>query len=148
MKYTIRDEKVIADAWLDMHVSQNMLKNKQLHVYVCLCCFIVVYLMWSSHFTNTFYYFPFYNRKVSQVLVKSSLWGCFDPIAKECIYLATLACIKKAYSELIGSAVTDVTENPIVCVFLLVTCNEDNLQITESFVEGSRIIETTTPVHI
>ena len=32
MKYTIRDENVITDAWLDMYVSQNMLKNEQLDV--------------------------------------------------------------------------------------------------------------------
>ena len=74
------------------------------------------------------------------------LWGCFDPIAKQHIYPPTLDYIRKAYSELIGTELSDATENPIIRVFLLVTGDEDNLQITESFIEGSGIIRGTNPV--
>ena len=39
MKYKSRDEKLVTDAWLDMHISRNMLKNNKSDMYANVCVF-------------------------------------------------------------------------------------------------------------
>ena len=113
------------------------------------CVFLCVVLLLCIYFTvHTlllyFIVFYFYNRKLSCILAKALLWGYFDPSTKQCIYSPTMAYIQGDYSELLGTELSDATEKPIVCVFLLVTGNKDNLQITESFVERNGIIGEST----
>ena len=49
-RYKIRDENLVTDAWLDMHVSQNMIKNHKSDVYVlCVVLLSCIYLLFTLY---------------------------------------------------------------------------------------------------
>ena len=70
------------------------------------------------------------------MLGKALLWAVFDPMARSLVLLATVTRIHRAYQDLTGEEVSPNTVNPIRRAHLLISGDEDRLQIHEAFAEG------------
>ena len=70
------------------------------------------------------------------MLGKALLWAVFDPIVRSLVLQATVTRIQRAYQDLTGEAVSPNTVNPVCRAHLLISGDEDRLQINEAFAEG------------
>jgi len=105
IKYVLRRGTDVTDDWMDMNVCVNIVTNSHL------------------------------DKPVSHVLVLSMLWCCFVPGQEHRSLSASRDRIRSAYGKLVGSPVDHDTPNPVRCVFLLISRNEDRLEIQEAYGE-------------